>query len=112
MSEQEIEAVLDKAMVMFRFLQEKDVFERYYKQHLAKRLLLNKSVSDDCEKNMISKLKVIHYYPLNKYLFSRVHFSAIFHVDVFIFLLYTLNFFCRRSVAVSSRQSWKVCLRI
>lgn len=65
MSEQEIEAVLDKTMVLFRFLQEKDVFERYYKQHLAKRLLLNKSVSDDSEKNMISKLKVscssIHY---------------------------------------------------
>ena len=58
MSEQEIEAVLDKSMVLFRFLQEKDVFERYYKQHLAKRLLLNKSVSDDSEKNMISKLKV------------------------------------------------------
>lgn len=58
MSEQEIELVLDKSMVLFRFLQEKDVFERYYKQHLAKRLLLNKSVSDDWEKNMISKLKV------------------------------------------------------
>ncbi|GBP71052.1 Cullin-3-B [Eumeta japonica] len=57
MSEQEIEGVLDKTMVLFRFLQEKDVFERYYKQHLAKRLLLNKSVSDDSEKNMISKLK-------------------------------------------------------
>ncbi|XP_029656963.2 cullin-3-like [Octopus sinensis] len=57
MSEQEIENVLDKSMVLFRFLQEKDVFERYYKQHLAKRLLLNKSVSDDSEKNMISKLK-------------------------------------------------------
>lgn len=57
MTEQEIELVLDKTMVLFRFLQEKDVFERYYKQHLAKRLLLNKSVSDDCEKNMISKLK-------------------------------------------------------
>ncbi|KAL3282913.1 hypothetical protein HHI36_006071 [Cryptolaemus montrouzieri] len=57
MSEQEIELVLDKSMVLFRFLQEKDVFERYYKQHLAKRLLLNKSVSDDWEKNMISKLK-------------------------------------------------------
>uniref|UniRef100_X2AMG5 Cullin family profile domain-containing protein n=1 Tax=Capitella teleta TaxID=283909 RepID=X2AMG5_CAPTE len=56
-TEQEIEAVLDKSMVLFRFLQEKDVFERYYKQHLAKRLLLNKSVSDDSEKNMISKLK-------------------------------------------------------
>lgn len=58
MTEQEIETVLDKTMVLFRFLQEKDVFERYYKQHLAKRLLLNKSVSDDSEKNMISKLKV------------------------------------------------------
>ncbi|KAK7792593.1 hypothetical protein R5R35_005312 [Gryllus longicercus] len=57
MTEQEIELVLDKTMVLFRFLQEKDVFERYYKQHLAKRLLLNKSVSDDSEKNMISKLK-------------------------------------------------------
>lgn len=57
MTEQEIENVLDKSMVLFRFLQEKDVFERYYKQHLAKRLLLNKSVSDDSEKNMISKLK-------------------------------------------------------
>lgn len=57
MTEQEIEIVLDKTMVLFRYLQEKDVFERYYKQHLAKRLLLNKSVSDDSEKNMISKLK-------------------------------------------------------
>lgn len=57
MSEQEMEAVLDKSMILFRFLQEKDVFERYYKQHLAKRLLLNKSTSDDSEKNMISKLK-------------------------------------------------------
>lgn len=58
MSEQEIETVLDKTMVLFRYLLEKDVFERYYKSHLAKRLLLNKSVSDDSEKNMISKLKV------------------------------------------------------
>jgi len=55
----DIELVLDKAMFFFRFLQEKDVFERYYKQHLAKRLLLNKSDSYDYEKNMISKLKVI-----------------------------------------------------
>ncbi|CAB1348485.1 unnamed protein product [Coregonus sp. 'balchen'] len=41
------------------FMQEKDVFERYYKQHLARRLLTNKSVSDDSEKNMISKLKCV-----------------------------------------------------
>jgi cullin 3 len=52
-----VEIVLDKAMMLFRYLEEKDVFERYYKQHLAKRLLLNKSASDDAEKNMISRLK-------------------------------------------------------
>lgn len=57
LTENDVELVLDKSMVIFRFLQEKDVFERYYKQHLAKRLLLNKSVSNDNEKNMISKLK-------------------------------------------------------
>uniref|UniRef100_T1H3H7 Cullin family profile domain-containing protein n=1 Tax=Megaselia scalaris TaxID=36166 RepID=T1H3H7_MEGSC len=57
MTEHEIESILDKTMVLFRFLLEKDVFERYYKTHLAKRLLLSKSVSDDFEKNMISKLK-------------------------------------------------------
>ncbi|KAF7243143.1 Cullin-3 [Varanus komodoensis] len=59
LTEQEVETILDKAMVLFRFMQEKDVFERYYKQHLARRLLTNKSVSDDSEKNMISKLKII-----------------------------------------------------
>lgn len=53
-----METILDKTILLFRFLQDKDVFERYYKQHLAKRLLLNKTVSDDFEKSMISKLKV------------------------------------------------------
>lgn len=65
MSEQEIETILDKTMVLFRYLLEKDVFERYYKAHLAKRLLLNKSVSDDSEKNMISKLKVLKSFAEN-----------------------------------------------
>ncbi|VDN05739.1 unnamed protein product [Thelazia callipaeda] len=57
MNESEQELLQDKSMVLFRFLQEKDVFERYYKSHLAKRLLLQKSMSDDAEKAMVSKLK-------------------------------------------------------
>ena len=36
-SEEEMEKVLDKVVMLFRYLQEKDVFEKYYKQHLAKR---------------------------------------------------------------------------
>ncbi|KAF5402045.1 Cullin-3-B [Paragonimus heterotremus] len=56
MADQDVDAVFDKCIVLFRYLQEKDVFEGYYKKHLAKRLLLSKSQSDDQEKNMISKL--------------------------------------------------------
>lgn len=56
MSEQDVDSVFDKCIVLFRYLHEKDVFEGYYKKHLAKRLLLGKSQSDDQEKVMISKL--------------------------------------------------------
>ncbi|GMT32261.1 hypothetical protein PFISCL1PPCAC_23558, partial [Pristionchus fissidentatus] len=57
MNENEMESMLDRSMVLFRFLSEKDAFEKYYKQHVAKRLLLDKSISDDAEKQMITKLK-------------------------------------------------------
>merc|ERR1719421_1196375 len=56
-SEDEVDGVLDKVVMLFRYLQEKDVFEKYYKQHLAKRLLSGRSVSDDVERSMIQKLK-------------------------------------------------------
>uniref|UniRef100_A0A6B2KYR3 Cullin family profile domain-containing protein n=1 Tax=Arcella intermedia TaxID=1963864 RepID=A0A6B2KYR3_9EUKA len=56
-SDEEMEQTLDKVMMLFRFIQEKDIFEKYYKQHLARRLLLGRSASDDAERNMISKLK-------------------------------------------------------
>lgn len=45
LSEDDIEGILDKVMMLFRYLQEKDVFEKYYKQHLAKRLLSGRTVS-------------------------------------------------------------------
>merc|ERR1719242_2547479 len=57
LSDAEVESVLDKSMILFRFLVEKDAFEEYYKRHLARRLLNQKSASDDSEKMMISKLK-------------------------------------------------------
>jgi len=56
-TEEDVEVILDKVMMLFRYLQEKDVFEKYYKQHLAKRLLSGKTVSDDAERSMIVKLK-------------------------------------------------------
>ncbi|TYH72962.1 hypothetical protein ES332_D05G294000v1 [Gossypium tomentosum] len=56
-SEEELEGTLDKVLVLFRFIQGKDVFEAFYKKDLAKRLLLGKSASINAEKSMISKLK-------------------------------------------------------
>ncbi|KAG6399901.1 hypothetical protein SASPL_141386 [Salvia splendens] len=55
--DEDVELILDKVMILFRYLQEKDVFEKYYKQHLAKRLLSGKTVSDDAERSLIVKLK-------------------------------------------------------
>eukprot|EP00854_Cymbomonas_tetramitiformis_P000968 gene968-1486_t len=56
-SEEELESLLDKVLILFRYIQGKDVFEAFYKKDLAKRLLLNKSASIDAEKSMIGKLK-------------------------------------------------------
>jgi len=56
-SEEELEKLLDKIMVIFRFIHGKDVFEAFYKKDLAKRLLVGKSASVDSEKSMLSKLK-------------------------------------------------------
>lgn len=53
----EVDAVLDQTISVFRFITEKDVFEKYYKGHLAKRLLNGRSVSDDAERGMLAKLK-------------------------------------------------------
>ncbi|KAI5452911.1 hypothetical protein NCC49_006448 [Naganishia albida] len=57
-TDDEVEAVLEKTIVLFRFIIDKDIFERYYKSHLAKRLLNGRSVSEDAERNMVAKLKV------------------------------------------------------
>ncbi|KAG0300704.1 Cullin-4, partial [Dissophora globulifera] len=57
LSDEELESTLDRVLILFRYIQGKDVFEAFYKRDLAKRLLLNKSASFDAEKSMLSKLK-------------------------------------------------------
>jgi len=55
--------ILDKVITVFRHIQDKDIFESYYKELLAKRLLQKKRNFDsdysiEMEERMISKLKV------------------------------------------------------
>ena len=56
-NETEAEAKLVEVMAVFRYLQNKDVFEAFYKSLLSKRLLLRKFSSMDLEKFFISELK-------------------------------------------------------
>lgn len=56
-TEVEVEDKLEKVIVIFKFLSDKDIFESYYKNLLCKRLLGGKTVSDEIEKQMIAKFK-------------------------------------------------------
>lgn len=58
LSEQKVEPFQEAALMLFKLLQEKDVFEKHYKQHLSNRLLSKSGVSDEIEKRMILRLKV------------------------------------------------------
>jgi hypothetical protein len=83
---------LDKVIVIFRYLQDKDVFESFYKQHLAKRLLSSRGGSFETERNMIAKLKVGQLV-LHR-LFTHTHTQSL----------------GRPSAVTSSHRSWRACL--
>jgi len=53
----ELEETLNQIMTVFKYIEEKDVFQSFYSKMLAKRLVQGQSASDDAEASMISKLK-------------------------------------------------------
>ncbi|XP_066254887.1 cullin-1-like isoform X2 [Euwallacea similis] len=55
--ETELEDTLNQVMVVFKYIEDKDVFQKFYSKMLAKRLVQHMSASDDAEASMISKLK-------------------------------------------------------
>lgn len=55
-SDQDVEIVLQKAIVLLRYLADRDLFERYYQKHLARRLLHNKSEMH-IEKELVRRMK-------------------------------------------------------
>lgn len=44
-------------MTVFKYIEDKDVFQKFYSKTLARRLVNNQSSSEDAEASMISKLK-------------------------------------------------------
>jgi len=57
-TEAEVDKVLDDGIILLRYIRDKDLFERYYKKHLSRRLLMKRSVSMDAERQMIAKMKL------------------------------------------------------
>ncbi|KAG2389472.1 hypothetical protein C9374_014032 [Naegleria lovaniensis] len=55
--EEQLDQFFDNVIMVFRHVKDKDVFEKYYKEHLAVRLLEERSASDDSEKSFLTKLK-------------------------------------------------------
>ncbi|VZH96279.1 unnamed protein product [Fusarium fujikuroi] len=55
--EAELERTLSQIMTVFKYIEDKDVFQKFYSRMLARRLVHSNSSSDDAETSMISKLK-------------------------------------------------------
>jgi cullin 1 len=55
--EAELERTLTQIMTVFKYIEDKDVFQKFYSRMLARRLVHSNSSSDDAETSMISKLK-------------------------------------------------------
>lgn len=55
--ESDIENSLTQIMTVFKYIEDKDVFQKFYSRMLARRLVHTSSSSDDAETSMISKLK-------------------------------------------------------
>eukprot|EP00592_Proboscia_alata_P006262 CAMPEP_0194357350 /NCGR_PEP_ID=MMETSP0174-20130528/4836_1 /TAXON_ID=216777 /ORGANISM="Proboscia alata, Strain PI-D3" /LENGTH=757 /DNA_ID=CAMNT_0039127329 /DNA_START=64 /DNA_END=2337 /DNA_ORIENTATION=- len=58
LNETEVDDSLEKVVQLFSYLTDKDLFAEIYRNQLAKRLLNQRSASDDSEKMMIAKLKM------------------------------------------------------
>ncbi|KAH8104831.1 Cullin-domain-containing protein [Cristinia sonorae] len=55
--DEDLESALNKVMVLFKYIDDKDVFQTFYTTKLSKRLIHGVSASDEAEASMISKLK-------------------------------------------------------
>ena len=97
-----VQDTLEKVVNVFLYIADKDLFLEFYRKQLAKRLLLQRSASDDSERSLIQKLKAKHvetsvlnntcfralpctcgklYYPFSAALWSSVHVEARGHGD-------------------------------
>lgn len=86
-------------MVVFKYIEDKDVFQKFYAKMLAKRLVHQNSASDDAEASMISKLKV-----------SSTERRGGRHTNTCALTALAL-FYCSKHAALSTRPNCSACSR-
>ncbi|KAL3819937.1 hypothetical protein ACJIZ3_005842 [Penstemon smallii] len=57
LSDEVIEETLEKVVNLLAYISEKDLFAEFYRKKLSRRLLFDRSVSDDHERSILTKLK-------------------------------------------------------
>lgn len=57
LSDEAIEDTLEKVVRLLAFISDKDLFAEFYRKKLARRLLWDKSASDEHERSILSRLK-------------------------------------------------------
>ena len=57
MSDEAIEDTLEKVVKLLAYISDKDLYAEFYRKKLARRLLFDKSASDEHEQTRLSRLK-------------------------------------------------------
>lgn len=58
-TDDDVEIHLENIISVFKYLEDKDIFQKFYSKYLAKRLISGKIITEDTEKSMISKFKTL-----------------------------------------------------
>ncbi|KAK7010319.1 cullin-2 [Biomphalaria glabrata] len=85
----ELDEKLSGSIIIFKYLDDKDVFQRFYSRMLAKRLIYSQSASMDAEESMITRLKQACGYEFTNKLhrmFTDVSVSSDHVVNFYAFL--------------------------
>lgn len=59
LTESEIDEKLSQSITVFKYIDDKDVFQKFYSKSMARRLILSQLASMDAEESMINKLKLV-----------------------------------------------------
>lgn len=71
---------LGQSITIFKYIDDKDMFQKFYSRYLAKRLIQQQSHSMDSEESMINRLKVR---PVKQIRFFIIIYTNLFRLTIY-----------------------------